>query len=304
MTSLSLRACGIAKNKYGFHEVVSKPSEAELKDYYANKYYQQSIQMHQREYSDDDLLWKRKKLEQKAYLAEQYRGNPVGNEVKKFLDVGAGEGFAMRYFSQSGWDVSGLDYSSYGCSVHNPAMLEKLFIGDIGRSIDGLIAEGASFELISMDNLLEHVLDPLVILQKIHRLLADKGVLIIEVPNDFSTLQLELLRLGRIDKPFWVVKPDHISYFNADGLRGLCDEAGYARFKLICDYPIDLALFNENTNYVMHSDAGKPVHKARMQVENLIHDISIDKAVKLYESFAELGLGRNLIGFFHKKSDL
>lgn len=304
MTSLSLSACGIAKNKYGFHEVVSKPSEAELKDYYANKYYQQSIQMHQHEYSDDDLLWKRKKLEQKAYLAEQYRGIPLGNGVKKFLDVGAGEGFAMRYFSQSGWDVSGLDYSSYGCSVHNPAMLEQLLIGDIGDSIDSLVGEGARFDLILLDNILEHVLDPLAVLQKMHHLLADKGVLIIEVPNDFSSLQLELLRLECIDKPFWVVKPDHLSYFNAEGLRALCDEAGYARFKLICDYPIDLALFNENTNYVMHPDVGKPVHKARMQVENLIQDISIDKAVKLYESFAELGLGRNLIGFFHKKSDL
>lgn len=304
MTSLNLSACGIVKNKYGFHELVAKPSEAELKEYYANKYYQQSVQMHQREYSDDDLVWKRNKLEQKAYLAEQYRDRAVGNKVKTFLDVGAGEGFAMTYFAQAGWEVCGLDYSSYGCSVHNPAMLQKLRIGDIGHSIDSLVAEGARFELVLMDNLLEHVLEPLAVLQKIHRLLADKGVLIIEVPNDFSALQLELLRLGCINRPFWVVKPDHISYFNAEGLRSLCDEAGYARFKLICDYPIDLALFNENTNYVMHPETGKPVHKARMQVENLIQDISIDKAVKLYESFAELGLGRNLTGFFHKKSNL
>lgn len=299
MTGFNLSACGIAKNKYGFHELLTKPSEAELKDYYANKYYQQSIQMHQREYSADDLLWKRKKLEQKAYLAEQYLASQAGSAGKKFLDVGAGEGFAMGYFAQSGWQVTGLDYSSYGCSQHNPQMLENLFIGDIGDSIDRLVLEGASFELILLDNILEHVLEPLAVLQKIRRLLADKGVLIIEVPNDFSNLQLQLMRDGFIDRPFWVVKPDHISYFNAEGLTALCDEAGYRRFKLICDYPIDLALFNDNTNYVMHPAAGKPVHKARMQVENLIHDVSIEKAVKLYESFAELGLGRNLIGFFH-----
>lgn len=304
MTSFNLSACGIEKNKYGFHELLSKPSEAELKDYYANKYYQQSIQMYQHEYSADDLLWKRKKLGQKSYLAEQYIGNLTGNGVKRFLDVGAGEGFAMNYFAQSGWDASGLDYSSYGCSVHNPDMLEKLYIGDIGDSIDRLIADGASFELILLDNILEHVLDPLGVLQKTHHLLAENGVLIIEVPNDFSSLQLELMRLDYIDKPFWVVNPDHISYFNVEGLMTLCDEAGYTQLKLICDYPIDLALFNEKTNYVMHPLAGKPVHKARMRIENLIHDISIDKAVKLYESFAELGLGRNLIGFFHKKSDL
>lgn len=302
MTGFNLSACGIAKNKYGFHELLTKPSEAELKDYYANKYYQQAIQMHQREYSADDLLWKRKKLEQKAYLAEQYIASQTGIAGKKFLDVGAGEGFAMGYFAQAGWQVTGLDYSSYGCSQHNPQMLENLFIGDIGDSIDRLVLEGASFELILLDNILEHVLEPLAVLQKIRRLLADKGVLIIEVPNDFSNLQLQLMRDGFIDRPFWVVKPDHISYFNAEGLTALCDEAGYRRFKLICDYPIDLALFNDNTNYVMHPAAGKPVHKARMQVENLIHDVSIEKAVKLYESFAELGLGRNLIGFFHKKS--
>ncbi|OAI21035.1 hypothetical protein A1359_02475 [Methylomonas lenta] len=304
MTNFNLSACGIEKNKYGFHELVSKPSEAELKDYYANKYYQQSIQMHQHEYSADDLLWKRKKLEQKASVVRQFIENSTGNGTKKFLDVGAGEGFAMSYFAQIGWGASGLDYSSYGCSVHNPDMLEKLLIGDIGASIDRLVVDGASFELILLDNILEHVLDPLDILQKMHHLLAEKGVLIIEVPNDFSLLQLELMRLDCIDKPFWVVKPDHISYFNAEGLVNLCDEAGYKQFKLICDYPIDLALFNENTNYVMHPGAGKSVHKARMRVENLIHDISIDKALKFYESFAELGLGRNLIGFFHKKSDL
>lgn len=33
----------------------------------------------------------------------------------KFLDVGCGEGWALKYFKEEMWEITGLDYSEFGC---------------------------------------------------------------------------------------------------------------------------------------------------------------------------------------------
>ena len=160
------------------------------------------------------------------------------------------------------------------------------------------------YDLILLDNVLEHVLNPLETLTKLVSLLSAKGTLIIEVPNDFSVVQRYLLDKKKIPDPFWVVSPDHVSYFNAQGLKSLCEQAGLAQAMLISDYPIDFALFNGDTNYAVDKSVGKSVHKARVEIETLIHTLSPDASIDLYKAFAELGLGRDLIGFFSVNNSL
>lgn len=298
MTINSEDAPTVGCNQYGFYELLIKPSPEELREYYAEKYYQQSIRVHQQRYDEQELVWRRKKLALKSHLAEKYLANLSEPRCKRFLDVGAGEGFALRFFSDAGWSVKGLDFSQHGCSVHNPDMLACLTAGDIEDSIAQLVNEGAKFELILLDNILEHLLNPLQCLKTLTKMVASGGFLMVEVPNEFSPLQQTLLQSGCIEKPFWVVSPDHISYFNPEGLKNLCQAAGFQQVALLADYPIDLALFNEATNYVSDRNIGRSVHQARMKAENLIHDISLDKAVNFYAALAELGLGRNLLGIY------
>lgn len=283
----------VVKNFYGFHEVVDKPTPEALQQYYADKYYQAGQGSYEKAYTDAEIRYFRAKTEQKHIAAQPYYTKPA-ERAPRFLDVGCGEGWSLAYFNEAGWDCLGLDYSAFGCQSQNPSMSELLRVGDIYESLAALVHEQKRFDLILLDNVLEHVLDPGSLLQSLRTLLTPHGTLIVEVPNDFSPLHQHLLDKGHIDSPFWVVVPDHLSYFNAEGLRALAQYTGWEVRRLMTDYPIDWSLVNPDSNYIRDRSRGKACHLARVEIENLIHDLSPEKAVALYSAFAELGIGRTL----------
>lgn len=291
----------LTKNQFGFYEVVEKPSAEELKNYYSEKYYQTpSSSTYHKVYPDAELRYIRNKLEQKYAilnnLLEGGQKGPLG-----FLDVGAGEGWALSFFKEKGWQCTGLDFSRFGCQTHNPACLSDLVTGDIYENLVSLMEEKRSFDVILLDNVLEHVLEPLALLVKLRGLVRPGGILVLEVPNDCSVLQQHLLEIGHISRPFWVAVPDHLSYFNRIGLLNLCLAAGWEGRDFVGDFPIDFNLLNPATNYVEDRGAGKACHQTRVSIENLLHEISIEKTNDFYRALAELGLGRQLIGFFQEK---
>jgi SAM-dependent methyltransferase len=180
-------------------------------------------------------------------------------------------------------------------------MCRYLRSGDLFDTLNGLTG-GAPYDVVWLDNVLEHVVDPAQMLTDIRKLTSPFGILVIEVPNDFSRTQKALLSSGQISRPFWVVMPDHLSYFNKEGLTGLADATGWELKRLIGDFPIDFNLFNPDTNYIEDRSKGKRCHQARVAIENLIHGISPDGANRLYEVLGDLGLGRNIVAFFQLKS--
>jgi 2-polyprenyl-3-methyl-5-hydroxy-6-metoxy-1,4-benzoquinol methylase len=291
----------VHRSDHGYFELSEKPTQDELGEYYAKKYYQQQIRTHESKYGDDELAFRRNKLDQKLRVIKGLYKNPLPASPA-FLDIGAGEGFAMDFFANQGWQVTGLDYSAHGCKTHHPQLMDHLIIGDLQMSVNNLAEEGRRFDAILLDNVLEHLLEPAHLLRSLAPLLSDDGVLVIEVPNDFSAFQQYLLEQRKIDRPFWVVSPDHISYFNRDGLARLASTCGFKEYSVSADFPIDLFLFNEHTNYVSNGAVGKSCHAARVEVENLLHSLSPDATVRMYQAMAELGIGRQLIGYFKVQS--
>lgn len=283
----------VFKNQYGFYEVAEKPSSESLQKYYAEKYYQTAKGSYEKDYSPAEKRYFRAKIEQKYLAAKSHLTLPTDNPPR-FLDVGCGEGWALAYFNEAGWSCVGLDYSDFGCKSQNPSVAQCLKVGDIYANLAALTAANERFDLILLDNVLEHVIDPGALLVSLKGLLSKKGALIVEVPNDFSPLQQYLLENGHIDAPFWVVVPDHLSYFSPEGLTALSEATGWQVKCMMTDYPIDLNLINPDTNYIRNHTTGKICHLARVEIENLIHGISPEKAVALYSAFAQLGIGRAL----------
>lgn len=284
-------------NKFKFYSVTNLPTNEELKEYYAETYYQKSKGAYQTSYSPKELQLFRNKLEEKFFVIQQH--NPSAGT---FLDIGCGEGWALSFFKEKDFDVLGLDFSSFGCESFNKDCVDFLMTGDIYESIDTLISQGRKFDVIWMSNLLEHVIDPLLLLKDCSQLINKNGILVIIVPNDFSRLQKHLLDNNFVNREYWVALPDHLSYFNSEGLHNICKAADWEQFDLLTDYPIDFALLNDNTNYIMDKSKGKSVHHQRVEAENLFYEASLEKTVKYYRALADLGFGRELIGFFTKKS--
>lgn len=282
-------------NRYGYYQLVNPPTAAELGEYYAGSYYQQQRSLYERRYEPDELAFQRQKIHQKYRILEQAG---ISGSNRKLLDVGCGEGFTLKFFKGLNWEITGIDQSDYGCEIHNPDCLPSLIRADIYEGLELLSRENRRFDVVWLDNVLEHVLEPLELIRLCQSLLYDDGAVVIEVPNDFSAVQLAALEQRLIDDAFWLVRPDHISYFNRDGLVNLAGHAGLTPFRVIADFPIDFALFNQSTNYVRNPDCGSAVHQARVAVETLLYNTSVDQTNDLYEAMAAMGLGRQIVGFF------
>jgi 2-polyprenyl-3-methyl-5-hydroxy-6-metoxy-1,4-benzoquinol methylase len=282
-------------NKYGFYQLKEIPSQSELNEYYQKKYYQENNSTYLHNYSSEELRYILNKIEQKALLINQMM-KPM-SKSPSLLDVGCGEGFTLSYFHNQGWKVKGIDFSSYGCKHHNPQMLENFTEGDVYALLNKIIESGEKFDCIWLDNVLEHVIDPENLLKRIFEISHSGTVLVVEVPNDFSTLQKKLLETGAINKEFWVVSPDHISYFNRSGLENLAQHCGWISKDGLADFPIDFNLANPFANYVMQKETGKGAHAQRIFIDNMMHDISPELTNQFYKSLAQMGLGRQISVF-------
>lgn len=282
-------------NNFGYYQLKVIPSQDELNDYYAKKYYQEDKAIYLHEYSNLELNHIYNKIKQKEIIINEWI-KPLGI-TSTLLDVGCGEGFTLSYYHKKSWSVKGIDYSSYGCELHNQEVLPFFSAGDVYLLLNELIGSGKKFDCIWLDNVLEHVVEPEELLKKILNISHRGTVLVVEVPNDFSVLQRELLASGKIDRPFWVVKPDHISYFNKEGLKNLMQHCGWNAKEVIGDFPIDFNLANPFANYVMDKETGKGAHQQRLFIDTLMHNISPELANKFYQSIAEMNLGRQISMF-------
>ena len=91
------------------------------------------------------------------------------------LDVGCGYGFFLKLAQEAGWETTGVDVDSRAVSYARDQLRVNALHGDL-RSFQ---FPAGSFDLITLWNILDHVPDPLQLLQEIHRVLkaagADRG---------------------------------------------------------------------------------------------------------------------------------
>jgi 2-polyprenyl-3-methyl-5-hydroxy-6-metoxy-1,4-benzoquinol methylase len=286
-------------NELGFLEVADPPSPDELKAYYAEAYYQTEQSGFQKEYSEQEIAHLNLKIAQKASMASRLSGNkPPGS----FLDVGCGEGFALAWFAAKGWNIEGIDYSVAGLEAMNPAVLPYVESGDLFEILDRRISGGKRHDLIWLNNVLEHVLDPIGLLRSLRQLVAPDGMLVVTVPNDGSIYQEFLLKSDRIPHRFWIAIPDHLSYFTYESLAKIVEFCGWKCNEIIAEFPIDFFLLHPGSNYVRDRAHGSLAHQARIAMDLMLGEHhSVDKINDFYAALARIGLGRDLTAFISVK---
>ncbi|MEW6195431.1 MAG: class I SAM-dependent methyltransferase [Bacteroidota bacterium] len=282
-----------------YRQLTNKPTPGELKKYYEDIYFQQSKGSYSKKYSDEEIRYLHNNLRiMELCLIKILNGELTG---KTFLDLGCGEGWALKHFHSVGCKVIGIDYSSYGINTFNKSMLRFFTQLSLDEFISNSIKNKKKYDIVNMTNMIEHVLEPEKLLISIKRILTNDGVLCITFPNDFSPLHKLLLNKNKIQKEFWITSPDHISYFNKKSFLRLSTRLGYLPLQILADFPIDLFLLNNHSNYINERFKGKQAHFSRIDFVNLLCKLNINETINLLSTLGNIGLGRNLTVFLRIK---
>jgi 2-polyprenyl-3-methyl-5-hydroxy-6-metoxy-1,4-benzoquinol methylase len=153
----------------------------------------------------------------------------VGNGPRKILDVGPGTGVFLHLCREAGWEPLGIDITERSAKT---AKTEFDISVDVGNFFHHPY-EPEFFDCISMNDVLEHSLDPVAFLERAYKLLKPGGLISIAVPNQNSlfTLLVDLwVWLTGIGKSYLLdrlyVAP-HLYYFGPRQLRSTMERAGF-----------------------------------------------------------------------------
>jgi SAM-dependent methyltransferase len=136
----------------------------------------------------------------------------------RMLEVGSGYGYLLDYFRQDGWDVVGVEPNE-GLNRHARKVLD---IEVLPLILPEAKFPDASFDVVTMMHVIEHVPDPTDTLNEIFRILKPGGMLVMETPR-YDTLMFKLL--GRRERSLSC--EGHIYFFTTRTLRQISKKAGF-----------------------------------------------------------------------------
>jgi SAM-dependent methyltransferase len=279
----------------GFHRLDPLPTEAELAAFYESQYYGDSG-----ERRAPDLA-RLVALDEASTAERQWRCETAYPDVMHYvaelgvvggiaLDVGCGTGEFVNYLVNVVRETS---WRAHGIELADDAVA---FARSRGLQVDQTSVEQLGdqftrhFDLVTMFNVLEHLADPISALTSCHRILRPGGVLVVQVPNDFSSLQLAV-RAHLDVESWWVAIPDHVNYFDYDSLSATLQRHGFARQLRYGTFPMEFFLVS-GLNYLADRDQGSAAHRARCAFEL---SLSPELRRRLYEDLAAGGVGRNCV---------
>jgi SAM-dependent methyltransferase len=180
---------------------------------------------------------------------------------KRILDIGCATGKFLYEFKNKGWDVSGIEIcheaAEYGnkyrnVNIHN-CTLEKAAFPE------------KSFSVVHASHLIEHLNDPASFFGEVHRILNDKGYLIIVTPN-IDSFQNFIFKSG------WrSAIADHLFLYSLKTLEKICNNNGFILLK-------------------KGTWGGIPVGKAPVFVKKVVDNLA-----------KKIGLGDVMVTLFRKK---
>jgi SAM-dependent methyltransferase len=185
-----------------------RPTEIDIHRYYTDEFYNTN------ETADQGLAEYAWRYEA---MSRQLLRYPTG----RLLDLGCYRGEFLHFMKLKGWDVAGVEFSTrppnlFGLDIH---------YGDLA---DARFGE-ASFDVITIWAVLEHVYDPSQTLQHVHRLLKPGGSAVILVPN-FNSLPARFMHHDDV--------PRHVTMFTRRTLGSMLKKNHFQPTEWLCSQDI------------------------------------------------------------------
>lgn len=221
--------CVVRCRRCGLIYVNPRPNTEEIHAYYPEEFYDVQLDVEQ-------LL---REKEQQLLLKYQYV-----KDIKpgKLLDIGCSKGEFLFFMQQKGWKVRGIDFSVKPPNVFGL----DIFYGDLCSAA----YSPASFDLVTLWAVLEHVYDPKHILSKINKIIKPGGKIVLLVTN-FNSLPARFMRQDDI--------PRHTTLFTKHTMRAMLQRTGFKPES----FHFNCALFGGHNrgvlNYVVKLLAGERI---------------------------------------------
>lgn len=164
----------------------------------------------------------------------------VAGRSGRLLDMGCGLGYFVKAVADyPAWEA-------HGCEISEAAVRyarETLGLTNVVRArLEEAAWPGESFDIITVWDVLDHLLDPDPFLKRCHELLTKDGVCFIRTPNvslHLPRMRLKKLVLGMRPGTAYLQARDHYHHYSADSIRRLLERNGFSRVRFVHLRPVD-----------------------------------------------------------------
>jgi len=160
------------------------------------------------------------------------------------LEIGCARGVFLDLARKKGYKVNGTEMNQDAVSY-----AQKNFNLEVCQeSIENAQFEGESFDVIAAFDVIEHLINPQLLIEKAYKILKPKGILVIGTPSSTSPIclvaeQLAVFSAGRYQYPafrFYGKAVEHLNIFNPQNLELLLKSHGFQQIGAY-NYNIPLA---------------------------------------------------------------
>jgi len=161
-------------------------------------------------------------------LVKKYSGISCG----KVLDAGCGDGMLTSLIAGEGYSVDGVDTNLQGIEIARSKFEQKNILGDF-YVIDSYRYpfEEEVYDIVVCSDVIEHVKEPVKMLNEIKRVLKKGGYLIISTP---------------VKIPYRPLSPNHVQEWTAQEFRSFCSEVFGIPVEGVLSHP--LVFYNAYTS--------------------------------------------------------
>ena len=222
--------------KLGFYRLDPLPSEAELNEIYKEQFAAELRPNFLEKKQQDREFW-RFAHQRKETVVRDILGDRCAQPA--VLDIGCGVGQLLEDFRDWGWSVQGIEPAD----AFQPVLQEReipVIQGMFGALSEEQSSELGSYDFVNLTNVLEHVLDPIGIVEAAVSLVEPGGVLCLETPNDFNDLQI--VAAERLQNDPWWLHPLHLNYFDRSSLQRIMENFALEPVTEQAQFPLEFFL--------------------------------------------------------------
>lgn len=143
------------------------------------------------------------------------------------LEIGCGEGnFGYRLKERGARDVWGVELAK-PAAERAQRVLDRVLVGDIANLIDQLPAD--YFDLVVCNDVLEHMVDPFTVLDKLKSKISRRGVVVSSIPNIryYPVVYALLVHKAWEYEESGILDRSHLRFFTVKSIRNMYERLGY-----------------------------------------------------------------------------